>query len=109
MPIVSCSVEGCEKARHYSNGLCPMHYQRLKNHGTLEIQKKPTECHVCGEAIRGTGGRGLCTAHYERFFRIFLAEDCSISGCGKISLARVSTPGTVRVPVADRTTSSFGT
>lgn len=73
-----CSVEGCDKARHYTNGLCPMHYQRLRKNGTTDAIVKPRKvsprrvgiepCEVsgCEKPIRA---RGWCVAHYSRWER----------------------------------------
>lgn len=39
---MECSVEGCDKLKGYSSGLCPMHYQRIQHHGSLDLPVRPT-------------------------------------------------------------------
>lgn len=64
-----CSVNGCQKVA-YRNGMCSMHFQRLKKYGTTDDY---LGCHgvkrVC--SVDGCGGayeaKGLCDKHYQRF------------------------------------------
>lgn len=38
----TCSVEGCDRKGHYSNGWCPMHYQRWRRTGSMADPVRPS-------------------------------------------------------------------
>jgi hypothetical protein len=61
-----CSVHGCTN-EHGAKGMCPMHYQRMKKHGTTDKHEK--QIRVC--SVEGCGGKprmhGMCIKHYQRW------------------------------------------
>lgn len=69
----TCSVDGCEKQRHYADGLCGMHYQRFRRHGSLGVppRKASKPRGLC--SIEGCGqphqARGWCKKHHNRWLR----------------------------------------
>ncbi len=63
----TCSVEGCGKPRAYADGLCGMHHQRLRRHGSLE-RPGPPECRMQG-CTKSAVSLGLCGTHYMRWRR----------------------------------------
>lgn len=62
-----CAVDGCEKPRRASNGMCGAHYQHWKRYGTAETLPRSTCCTVagCGKPTKRTL-TGLCEMHYYR-------------------------------------------
>lgn len=36
-----CCVDDCSDERHYTNGLCKVHYMRLRNTGQLDLKPRP--------------------------------------------------------------------
>jgi hypothetical protein len=56
-----CSVEDCGK-RHFSNGLCTMHYERQR------IHLDRGECSVDGCESR-VKARKMCNKHYQRWYK----------------------------------------
>lgn len=90
MSIVACSVDGCENARRYANGDCPVHYQRFRKYGTYDLPPKVTHCIIgsCGVKLGAGRGRGFCRAHYRRWRKICIIAECSIAGCSGIVQAR---------------------
>lgn len=67
LPKKLCSVAGCANP-HNAHGLCPMHYQRWKNHGTplWEPPVKPTLCSIEG-CLKRREKRDFCNMHYTRW------------------------------------------
>lgn len=68
----TCSVDECRSAR-YCRGLCVMHYQRVRAHGSPGVAariKQPAkrECTIDGCDNRGKIIRGLCQLHYLRLY-----------------------------------------
>lgn len=76
-----CSVDGCARSAHWKDhghlGMCSAHYQRLRIHGDVEVNRKAgprtpafKECSVEGcdkNAARAANGkRGMCQMHYAR-------------------------------------------
>lgn len=64
----SCSIEDCQKPCR-AQGLCEMHYRRLRRHGDpLKnlVAEKPKVCTFedCGKPV---AGRGLCSTHWARW------------------------------------------
>jgi hypothetical protein len=65
----TCRVEGCDRTvgPKGARGLCPMHYQRWRNTGDVQLKERvPVTCSVCGRPART---RGLCPMHWQRFLR----------------------------------------
>jgi hypothetical protein len=67
MPQKKCSVDTCQKPSR-KRGWCPMHYERWRQHGTVDdpLPRPERECSVeeCGKSVHG---RGWCTTHYQRW------------------------------------------
>lgn len=65
---VSCSVPDCDHVRHNrKSGLCEMHQQRMRRHGTSDrIKKSMGTCQVegCG---REANVKKMCPMHYVRY------------------------------------------
>lgn len=63
-----CSVDGCQKAQQ-ARGLCSMHYQRNRLHGTTEDPARINWGRACSVADcdRESKARGLCSTHYMRW------------------------------------------
>lgn len=97
-----CSVEDCERP-HYGKSWCQLHYNRMRNAGSLELApKSPKFCRIdgCGAELKPPYGRGLCSLHYQRWrvhgdpeyvtprpLRIGV-EPCEVEGCEKVIQAR---------------------
>lgn len=88
----TCKVPGCAKSRHYSNGFCPMHYQRWRKTGTpgpAESKQRAT-CSFLGCDNRHQSN-GLCASHDSQMrrtgelkpLRAYYARDgmCRVEGC----------------------------
>lgn len=67
-----CTIDGRGKP-HKSNGLCAMHWWRLRHHGDPiklpEKPEKPDRCCVDGCDNAPTGKRGMCNAHYLKWYK----------------------------------------
>lgn len=73
MDNATCTVEGCDREKGRTKGLCSAHYSRLQRHGDVQADKplqkrrgapRP-ECAVdgCGTMSQS---KGFCGAHYSR-------------------------------------------
>lgn len=62
-----CSADLCDK-KHYAHGWCAMHYQRMRNNGSISIKEYSEFCQVygCGAKRKSIG---LCVKHYTRMLR----------------------------------------
>lgn len=64
-----CQVDGCDRLIvNRKTNLCSMHYERLKNNGSVEIlRRKPAKNVKCSieECDRLSIARQLCTQHYQ--------------------------------------------
>ena len=64
-----CAIEGCGKP-HLANGLCGMHYMRLRTTGNTDAKVRPRVCGVGQCTIEGCGAlvksRGMCAKHWWR-------------------------------------------
>lgn len=93
---MECSVDGCNR-RVYGNGLCSLHYQRVRKFGepgeaTPRRVARSGACAVDG-CDRAVQSRGYCRGHYERLMRSggvapdkplgARKEKCEVSGCGR--------------------------
>lgn len=108
MDQATCSIDGCAKARHYSNGLCPMHHQRLRRYGTTDLVSRPPKprrrrvgiepCEIAG-CDKPIKARGWCVAHWTRWHR---HGDPLARGVGEVIDGRRICPRCKRdVPVGD--------
>jgi hypothetical protein len=62
-----CTIEGCTKT-YEARGLCSMHYQRARKHGSTDLpsrKKTPRLCTVAG-CTQPHIAKGLCGRHYQR-------------------------------------------
>lgn len=94
----TCDAPGCERPT-VGRGLCRMHYQRMRNHGTTDLAPRPkpavTRCSVDG-CENDQLARGLCGKHYQRVqIKGNLADPtprgratCSVEDCGKVCVGR---------------------
>lgn len=103
-----CTVEGC-KYKHFGNGLCKAHYERLRrgissiDYPVGEVPRLSTYCTVTDGVVicdRLNKTNGLCAMHAQRLrttgsvgqvepYRLFSDEKCSKDSC----LARVHAKG----------------
>lgn len=65
----TCVVEGCDKPRGYAAGWCPMHYRRMRVHGSLAKPEPapkppPLPCSIANCAASAQA-KGLCKTHYK--------------------------------------------
>jgi len=70
LPIKTCSVSDCD-IKHYSSGLCSLHYRRQVKYGnpyTLLKERQPATCGVQGCEGRGYS-RSLCQRHYNAWYQ----------------------------------------
>lgn len=51
----TCDVEGCGR-KHYARGLCAMHYQRVKNHGSTDDPRGTVGDRFWSKVLVGTEG-----------------------------------------------------
>lgn len=95
LPKTFCRLPGCDRP-HRGGGLCSLHYQRVRNHGTTDLAPRPlrlpTPCSIedCGRSVLA---RGFCSLHLERVYThgdplVTLlvrqhGDTCSIEGCGR--------------------------
>ena len=95
--IEKCSIKGCKNNRRYSNGLCSMHYRRMKSHGDplWEPSPKKTGCKVAG-CDRPHFANGFCRSHdgQIRFHGKIIEgskfkklSQCSVDGCELVTAA----------------------
>lgn len=89
-PINHCTIEGCERRAH-GQGLCSMHYQRIKG---PHVSKKRCAVDGCEAPLVASG---LCNLHYKRLkkhgaldlrSKEKVERLCSIEGCGKKHIAK---------------------
>lgn len=72
IPVKSCTVEDCDRP-HKANGLCGLHYDRMRRTGSLEVktERKIREKRYC--SVEGCGrvhfSKNYCSMHYERVKR----------------------------------------
>lgn len=52
----TCAVDGCRKEAS-TRGLCPKHYQRLRQHGTTDRPAEAVECKQCGSTFTKNNAR----------------------------------------------------
>lgn len=94
----TCDVPECERPT-VGRGLCRMHYQRMRKHGTTDLVKplKPAPQPCTVEGCDGTRlARGLCGKHYQRLQNKGNVEDsaprsrsaCTADSCTKESVGR---------------------
>lgn len=102
----TCIIDGCDKVKGGARGMCPMHYQRQRIHGSLDKPvtvrriKPDVPCKVSGcESIARKGRQGMCNLHAARAYkygdpnyvtpnpRRNGVEPCSVDGCEKVSKA----------------------
>ena len=86
-----CSVEGCGR-QWAKNGMCDMHHQRVRKHGSTELKKRefPNQGRECGQAgcSRDAKKRGFCDTHYKLAIRRGQLSTgqpvplCVVDGCG---------------------------
>lgn len=90
----TCKVPGCGKPRYYSNGFCPMHYQRWRktgDPGPAETTRRAT-CSFRG-CDRKHQSNGLCGSHASQLRRTGKLKPlrshyprsgvCRVEGCGR--------------------------
>ncbi|MET8114041.1 HNH endonuclease [Streptomyces prasinus] len=95
----TCDVPECERPP-VGRGLCRMHYQRMRTHGTTDprsMRPKPEKprCSVEG-CDKTTWARGLCPKHYQRLVSTGTVEDptprtksvCSMEDCDRFVAGR---------------------
>ncbi|MFD3740484.1 HNH endonuclease [Streptomyces sp. NPDC058629] len=94
----TCDVPECERAT-VGRGLCRMHYQRMRTHGTTDLPARPKAtpkpCSVEG-CENDHLARGLCNRHYQRMTLKDSVADpaprsrsvCSVEDCGDLSVGR---------------------
>jgi hypothetical protein len=70
-PIRYCTIDGCE-SRVWGHGLCQMHYQRQRRHGSTEFRPRKgrppvpfVACSIEGCTAQAKS-KGLCQSHYIR-------------------------------------------
>jgi len=69
----ACSIEGC-KRQHWSRGMCALHYQRWRRHGSADVTLRAANgatdsgCSATGCGYVDPHGlvSGLCRKHYQR-------------------------------------------
>lgn len=72
IPVKLCTVEGCERP-HKANGLCGLHYDRMRRTGSLEknTKREPKEKRFC--SVEGCDrvhySKNYCVMHYGRVKR----------------------------------------
>ncbi len=82
-----CSVEDCGKFVQ-ARGLCDMHYQRMRKHGSLDKPRQRGVCSIEG-CEKPHKARGYCTTHWQRWKKWGdphadhspVAPTCSYDGC----------------------------
>lgn len=72
IPVKLCTVDGCDRP-HKANGLCGLHYDRMRRTGSLEktSNRKPKEKRYCSVegCDRNHFAKNYCAMHYERVKR----------------------------------------
>lgn len=61
----TCSVEGCDRDV-LARGMCNMHYQRMRNRGSVDLAVSPIILCSVDNCERKYYCNGLCAIHYER-------------------------------------------
>lgn len=97
-----CDVAGCS-GKHNANGLCLVHYQRMRRYGRLHTERRPSKaanrinsdgsrkiCVVVG-CDRATKNRDYCEPHHKELRAVNDSEwsvydECPTSGCGRTKL-----------------------
>lgn len=91
-----CTVAGCD-GKHRARGMCFMHYQRWRTHGSTELPTRPEppkrDCSV--ESCQAPHlARGFCKKHYQRWKQSGSTEltrtrtYCSVDGCDEPCVGR---------------------
>lgn len=108
MSNATCVVDGCDRDKGRTKGMCSAHYTRLRRHGDVQANKplqklrgapRP-ECSVesCGTLSQA---KGLCGAHYSRLRKYGTVmedvpvnvwggapEQCSVERCDRDAIAK---------------------
>jgi hypothetical protein len=63
-----CAVKECSTPVRSKNGLCRVHYKRMKRHGNTDLQKRRNACQVEG-CTKYRHRRGYCETHHWRLIK----------------------------------------